>query len=426
MRSRGRLRSRRLSGTVTITGEARITTSGGLNILDGIVVHVAAGNLGTSNITLGAASTSGTFEYQGASATRGGTFGVNAGGGTVRVTDAASTLTLSGVVSGAGALTKDGAGTLAFTNANNYSGGTTVTAGTLQLGSGGTTGSIAGDATIQSGATLAFNRSDNTSFATNTNGAGNIVKLGANTLTLTGTLGHTGTTTVSAGTLRITPQTLGGGLNVAAGATLTSVNSATPATLTASTAILLPRGQRSDLNWTPRALTTPERRLRTGSISTAELTLLVTSTAVSRWNFHNRRLRGTPISSGFNLARRRGPSAASSLTPQHESISKSPVSIQQWTRVRSGPRTGTAINVGGTQRVEVGQRQHRENFVAGDVEFDDTTSVSTLTSPRSCAHQRQSTPQYLRLRLGSITGSAALDQTRDRYSDWRRTTTTPD
>ena len=41
---------------------------------------------------------------------------------------------------------------------NTYTGGTTITAGTLQLGNGGTSGSILGDVTDN--ATFAINRSD--------------------------------------------------------------------------------------------------------------------------------------------------------------------------------------------------------------------------------------------------------------------------
>ena len=54
-------------------------------------------------------------------------------------------LTYGGVISGTGSLTKSGAGTLTLTGANTYTGGTTISAGTLQLGNGGTTGSVAGN-----------------------------------------------------------------------------------------------------------------------------------------------------------------------------------------------------------------------------------------------------------------------------------------
>ena len=55
-------------------------------------------------------------------------------------------------------LTKLGAGTLALLSNNDYTGVTRVASGTLQLGDGGSYGSIAGDAIVQAGATLAFNR----------------------------------------------------------------------------------------------------------------------------------------------------------------------------------------------------------------------------------------------------------------------------
>ena len=47
-----------------------------------------------------------------------------------------------------------------------------------------------------------------------------LTKDGAGTLALTGALGHTGATTIAAGTLRVNPVTAGGGFAVANGATL--------------------------------------------------------------------------------------------------------------------------------------------------------------------------------------------------------------
>ena len=48
-------------------------------------------------------------------------------------------------VSGTGSLTQAGTGTPTLTGDNTYTGGTTISAGTLQLGNGGTTGSLAGN-----------------------------------------------------------------------------------------------------------------------------------------------------------------------------------------------------------------------------------------------------------------------------------------
>ena len=44
--------------------------------------------------------------------------------------------TLAQAIAGTGALTKSGAGTLTLTGANSYTGGTTIAAGTLQVGNG--------------------------------------------------------------------------------------------------------------------------------------------------------------------------------------------------------------------------------------------------------------------------------------------------
>jgi autotransporter-associated beta strand protein len=49
------------------------------------------------------------------------------------------------VLAGTTGLTKSDAGTLILTGANSYAGGTAIRGGTLQIGAGGTDGSIGGD-----------------------------------------------------------------------------------------------------------------------------------------------------------------------------------------------------------------------------------------------------------------------------------------
>jgi autotransporter-associated beta strand protein len=108
----------------------------------------------------------------------------------------------SGVIQdGAGssttALTVGGTRPMILTGSNTYTGGTTISGGTLQLGNGGTTGSIVGNVTDNG--TLAFNRSDDVTFAGAISGSGGLTQIGAGTLTLTGANTNTGTTTVSGG-----------------------------------------------------------------------------------------------------------------------------------------------------------------------------------------------------------------------------------
>ncbi len=97
------------------------------------------------------------------------------------------------------ALDKIGTATLTLTGNNTYTGGTTISAGTLQIGNGGTTGSIIGNVTNDG--ILVFDRSDSVTFGGVISGTGSLVKQGAGTLTLPATNSYTGTTTVNAGSL---------------------------------------------------------------------------------------------------------------------------------------------------------------------------------------------------------------------------------
>ena len=78
---------------------------------------------------------------------------------------------------------------------DSYSAGTTIGAGTLQLGSGGTTGAIAGD--VADNGTLAFDRADVITFGGAITGNGAVSQIGTGTTTLTGTNTYSGGTTIN-------------------------------------------------------------------------------------------------------------------------------------------------------------------------------------------------------------------------------------
>ncbi len=126
----------------------------------------------------------------------------------------------SGNIAGASLLAKKGAGTLVLDNSgvNNFVGVTV--SGTLQLGDGGTNGSLSA-LTIADDGALVVNHSDNLSLSSAISGAGSLTKAGAGALVLSGANSYSGATTVSGGTLQINGTSTGlGAITTAAGTTL--------------------------------------------------------------------------------------------------------------------------------------------------------------------------------------------------------------
>ncbi|WP_157632781.1 autotransporter-associated beta strand repeat-containing protein [Hoeflea sp. 108] len=169
-------------GTLSISSDANLgAASGGLVFLGGILTNTAE------------MTTARGIELRLA----GGTF------------DTEDDLTASGVISGQGKLTKTGDGKLILTGANTYEGGTRISAGTLELGGGGTSGSISG--AIENNAVLALNRSNLMTLAGAISGSGSVRQVGSGKTVLTGTNTYTGGTTISAGTLSGSATSFGTG-----------------------------------------------------------------------------------------------------------------------------------------------------------------------------------------------------------------------
>ncbi len=139
----------------------------------------------------------------------GGTLGGNVtmGSGNLTVGQGTTASTFGGVISGTGNLTQTGtSGTLTLTNADTYSGSTTISGGTLQLGTGATglDGSLPNTTSLaDNGVGVIYNIFGNQTAAYNITGTGTLTKQGAGTLTLTGNNSYAGSTTLNGATLNV-------------------------------------------------------------------------------------------------------------------------------------------------------------------------------------------------------------------------------
>ncbi|WP_159317513.1 autotransporter-associated beta strand repeat-containing protein, partial [Salmonella enterica] len=170
------------TGAGTLILNAENTYTGGTTISDGTLVATNVEALGTGNVTDNA------------------TLELNTGGD------------FDNAISGSGQVVKSGDETLTLSGANSYTGGTTISGGTLvasnveALGTGISGGTLVasnvealGTGDITDNATLEMNTGGD--FANNIGGTGSVVKSGDKTLTLSGANSYTGGTTISGGTL---------------------------------------------------------------------------------------------------------------------------------------------------------------------------------------------------------------------------------
>ncbi|WP_269792839.1 autotransporter-associated beta strand repeat-containing protein, partial [Stenotrophomonas sp. Iso1] len=165
------------AGTTLLTGANSYT--GGTTVSGGTLVISSDDNLGavTGTLTLDGGTLANTAGISSARAVNLGTRG-----GTVDVTPGVL-LNLGGVISGH-ALTKTG-GLVMLTADNTYT-DTTISSGTLQVGGGGTTGTL-GSGKVINNAALVFNRSDALVVDNDISGIGKFAQSGSGLITLTGT-----------------------------------------------------------------------------------------------------------------------------------------------------------------------------------------------------------------------------------------------
>jgi fibronectin-binding autotransporter adhesin len=226
-------------GTTGILGAGAVVNNATLSFNRSNLMTVANGISGTGAVTqagVGTTILTGANTYSGTTTISSGTLQIGNGGttgqlGTGNITNNASllfnrsnALTVANVISGAGSVTQVGTGTTILTGANTYTGTTTIAAGTLQIGNGGSTGSLATGSAIANSGRLVFNRSNALTFANAISGGGSVTQGGTGTISLSGTNTYSGTTTISAGILSIgagsTTGDLGNSANVVNNATL--------------------------------------------------------------------------------------------------------------------------------------------------------------------------------------------------------------
>ena len=210
----GQLQLAGLSGTGTIN-----TDNGVVATIDAPLVNGSSTSL--TKVGGGTLILTGANTYSGGTVISGGTLQIGNGIGSLtgsiigNVTDNGifainrfDAVTFAGTISGSGAFHQLGRGTTTLTADNTYTGGTTISAGILQLGNGGTTGSIVGN--IVDNGTLTINRSNVVVISGVISGTGGVRLIGTGTTTLTAANTYTGQTFV------------GSTLNLAAGASITS------------------------------------------------------------------------------------------------------------------------------------------------------------------------------------------------------------
>ncbi len=200
-----------LSGNVTLGATSTVDVSGTQFTLIGNISGPGYGLVKTSSGTL---VLSGTNTYSGGTAINGGTLQLGGGGTTGSVANTSSIvdngtlafdrtdtgLMISQVISGTGAVTQFGSGTTTLTGVNTYSGATTVTAGTLQIGTGGVlgNGSYSSSLSVANGAAFTWASGQTQIFSNLNTGSGTINLNGsAGSVTISGDQSFTGTLNVA-------------------------------------------------------------------------------------------------------------------------------------------------------------------------------------------------------------------------------------
>lgn len=216
-----------------VNGGAGVWTAAGTNWTDssglsngamepqpGFAIFQGTGGLVTVDAVAGAVAVTGMQFAADGYRIQGDSIGLASASTTIRVGNGTApgagwTATIASALTGTGGLLKTDLGKLILAGDSNFTGGTIINAGTLQIGEGGAAGSVAGSLVLANNSALVFSRSDNHNFANDISGTG--------TVSLNGVASLSGAITAS------------NGVNVGAGstATLSNVSVATGTAVTA-------------------------------------------------------------------------------------------------------------------------------------------------------------------------------------------------
>jgi autotransporter-associated beta strand protein len=250
-----------LGGRLTYTG-AGSSSDRAVTLNSGSTIEVTAapatltlsgsvgGTAGLTKVGNGILNLAGNSFYSGDTTINAGTLAVGdpgtLGGGTYagKITNNAAFVyassasqTLSGTISGAGAMTQSGSGSLTLSGVNTYTADTTINGGTLTIGGFGQLGSGNYAANITNNGALVISSTGSQILSGRISGSGSVTMSGANTLTLSGANSYTNGTSVAAGSGLVTVQnnqsaanggwTLGGATGAGSAATVNFDSSST-------------------------------------------------------------------------------------------------------------------------------------------------------------------------------------------------------
>ena len=177
------------NSSVVISGNGSLINQTGMQALSGTNTYSGTTTINTGKLQVGSGGATGTL----------GSGGVSNNGALIFNRNATTDLSVANAISGTGSVEQAGAGKTILSTNNSYSGATSVSGGILQVGNGGSTGTLgtANSVALSNNATLAFNKNVDTTIDKSISGNGNVTATITGDLALTSNIALTGTNTIN-------------------------------------------------------------------------------------------------------------------------------------------------------------------------------------------------------------------------------------